>query len=111
LNVSIGAQYLTPFQLEILVINKILYFDNVCYTLSSVIYGDESHFITRFIFDGRAYQGDGMRTLMIMGNFYQRSDCIELPNSSRDKPFPGKIPMTNYHICHVHYIRTDYISV
>ena len=111
LNVSIGAQYLTPFQLEILVINKLLYFDNVCYTLSSVIYGDEFHFITRYIFDGRAYQGDGMRTLMIMGNFYQRSDCIELPNSSNDKPFPGKIPMTNYHICHVHYIRTDYISV
>jgi hypothetical protein len=63
LNVSIGAQYLSPFQLEILVINKILYIDNVCYTLSSVIYGDESHFITRFIFDGRAYQGDGMKTL------------------------------------------------
>jgi len=83
----------------------------VSYSLSSVIYGNGSHFITRFIFDGRAYQGDGMRTQNMMGTFYQRSDCIELPNSIHDKPFPGKIPMTNYHISHAHYIKTDYIGV
>ena len=111
LNVCIGEQYFNPYQMERLVINQILYFDNVSYSLSSVIYGNGSHFITRFIFDGRTYQGDGMRTQNIMGTFYQRSDCIELPNSIHDKPFPGKIPMTNYHISHGHYIRTDYIGV
>ena len=111
LNVCIGEQYFTPYQMERLVINQILYFDNVSYSLSSVIYGNGSHFITRFIFDGRAYQGDGLRKQHIMGTFYQRSDCIELPNSIHDKPFPGKIPMTNYHISHAHYIRTDYIGV
>jgi hypothetical protein len=67
LNVSIGKEYLTLNQSNLLIINQI-------YSLSSVIYGDDSQFITRFLFGGQAYHGDGMRTTMIEGKNYQRKD-------------------------------------
>jgi hypothetical protein len=84
--------------------------DGVSYSLSSVIYGDGSHFITRFLFGGQAYHGDGMRTTMIEGKNYQRTDCLLLQNSVGDIPFPGHIPRTRYNVSHVEYIRTDSLA-
>ena len=110
LNVSIGKEYLTLNQFNLLIINPIIFLDGVSYSLSSVIYGDGSHFITRFLFGGQAYHGDGMRTTMIEGKNYQRTDCLLLQNSVGDIPFPGHILRTRYYFSHVEYIRTDSLA-
>jgi hypothetical protein len=107
LNVIIGQEYLTLDHLDLLVINPIIDFDNIQYSISTVIYGDGNHFITRFVFDGCAYHGDGMRKETIQGKTYQRTHCILLPS---EKPFPGHILDTTYCVSQVEYIRTDSLA-
>jgi len=75
------------------------------YTLSCVIYGNMSHFITRFIFNGKAYHGDGMKKIYINNRSYQCTDCVELPDNAIH--FPCKIPNISYVINDLLYIRTD----
>ena len=64
-----------------------------------------SHFITRFIFNGEAYHGDGMKKIYINNRSYQCTDCVELPDNAIH--FPGKIPNSSYVINDLLYIRTD----
>ena len=110
LNVSISKEYLTLDQLDILVINPTIDFDGIRYSLSTVIYGNGHHFNTRFLFDGLAYHGDGMRKATIEGKTYQRTDCLLLPSSDREKPFPGHILGSSYCVSHVEYIRNDSLA-
>jgi hypothetical protein len=85
-------------------VDPVVVFVDVSYTLSCVIYGNGSHFVSRFMFNGKAYHGDGLKRLSA-NKKYQCTDCLELDVNTI--PFPDKIPNTLYVINDLIYIKTE----
>jgi hypothetical protein len=85
-------------------VDPVVVFVDVSYTLSCVIYGNGSHFVSRFMFNGKAYHGDGLKRLSA-NKKYQCTDCLELDVNTI--PFPDKIPNTSYVINDLIYIKTE----
>ena len=89
-------------------IDKFLMLENTKYNIVGAIYGDDGHFMFRYVFDDMIYEADGMHMhqLQVPGEIRHSAESIYIINDD-DKGMPVKIRGTQLAPVEIYHIR-DY---
>ena len=87
-------------------IDKFLMLENTKYNIVGAIYGDDEHFMFRYVFDDMIYEADGMHMhqLQVPGEIRHSAESIYITNDY-DKGMPVKIKNTQLVPVEIYYIR------